>query len=150
MSLKQAVNPASADPSRDPRPALIVLIVLCFIFIVTYVGRLAERAQMNAETARLEGQIAQAKVHNTELVARQAYVNSQAFVDEKAREALGLVKRGDEMIIALPPLASPVNADANTTVNTDLPPLVIPEKNSSPSQLPIWQQWVDLFVAPVP
>ncbi len=146
MSLKQAVNP---DPTRrDPRPALIVLIVLCFVFIVTYVGRLAERAQMNAETARLEGQIAQAKVHHTELAAQREYVNSQAFVDEKARESLGLVKRGDEMIIALPPVASPVNIDANTTVNTELPPLITPEKSSSPSQLPIWQQWVDLFVAP--
>ena len=61
-----------------------------------------------------------------------------------------LVKRGDEMIIAMPMVANSTDGETNSADNATLPSLNSPEKSSSPSQLPIWQQWVDLFVPSAP
>ena len=135
------VNPAP-QPIAAPPPArrrvvgtvLAALIVLCLIFIVGYVQRLAEKDAVTAEIAALEQQIAEAQVRSAVLAGELAQVNDNAHIGAIARDALNLVQEGDQPLILIDgpaPAAAPAAGAAAV--------------RSPVSTQPTWQQWMDLI-----
>lgn len=68
-----------------------VVLVLCFIFAYNSVGMKA-RIQENAEVeADLRSQIAEQEQLKEDLVRESEYIQSDAYIEEIARDKLGLV-----------------------------------------------------------
>jgi cell division protein FtsB len=124
----------NSAPSQRPL-VLLALIIGCLLFILGYTGRLAEQGRLRAEAVRWEGRIAAAQQRQAELEAQLAYVRSEAYVHQQARDVLNLVQPGDELVILVEgtPVA-PVSVPVAETVT------------ASPHVVPNWQQWLDLFL----
>jgi len=127
--------PAPAPTRRVAGVVLGALIVLCLIFIVGYVQRLAEKDAVAAEIAALEQQIADAQVRNAVLAGELAQVNDNAHVGAIARDALNLVQEGDQPLILIDPPA----------VTAAVPAAGAAAVRAPVSTQPTWQQWLDLI-----
>jgi cell division protein FtsB len=123
-----------SGPSPSQRLVLFALIVFCLLFLVGYASRLAERARLQAEIAGWQARMAQAQQEQALLQAQLDYVQSDAFVHERARNELGLVLPGDELVIRLEQKAAlPASAPATG------------EPAVRSAGKPTWRQWLDLF-----
>ncbi|RIK43870.1 MAG: hypothetical protein DCC55_04215 [Chloroflexi bacterium] len=124
------------NSASNRRPfVLLALILGCLLFILGYTGRLAEQGRLRAEAARWEEQIAVSQQRQAELEAQLAYVRSEAYIHQQAREVLNLVQPGDELLILIE--------------GTPVPPTVTAMSEAGPAALqlvPNWQQWLDLFL----
>jgi cell division protein FtsB len=121
-------------PLQSQRLVLFALIVFCLLFLVGYASRLAEQARLQAEIAGWEARITQAQQEQALLQVQLEHVQSDAFVHERARNELGLVLPGDELIIRLeqqPALLASAPATGEPAVR--------------PTDKPNWRQWLDLF-----
>jgi cell division protein FtsB len=123
-----------SGPSHSRRLVLFALIVFCLLFLVGYASRLAERARLQAEIANWEERIVQSQQEQALLQAQLTYVQSDAFVHERARDELGMVLPGDELVIRL---------EQGPTLQPGEPALGEPTIQSS--SRPNWRQWLDLF-----
>jgi cell division protein FtsB len=121
------------------RHSLVLLLLIggCLLFIVGYTGRLAEQARLQSEAVVWEGRIAAAQQRQAELSEQLAYVRSEAYVHQEAREALNLVMPGDELVVLVEGTAVP---PAQRNVAGPSVTLVRP--------IPNWQQWLQLFLPP--
>lgn len=79
-----------------------VLIGLCLFFTISYMGRLVERMQIEAQAAEWEQRIEDAHVRQAELQAQLAFVTSQSYVEEVARKEFGYALPGDSVVIVVP------------------------------------------------
>ena len=137
MPTRKLVNPDQATPDsiQSTRIVLGILIVLCLGFIISYAGRLAKKAQLQAEVAHWEERIEQANQRRVVLEAERQAVDSDAYVQKKARDELGMAQPGDSIIVVIPStpmaLAAPVTNQPQSTK-------VVMEAN--------WEQWFALFV----
>ncbi|MEZ4732482.1 MAG: septum formation initiator family protein [Caldilineaceae bacterium] len=116
-----------STPKRNPRILWFLVLFLCLFFVISYGGRLATKARLEAEIAGQVARIEQAEQHQQALQQQLAYVRSDAYVEATARNELGMVRPGDEVLIVVegPP---PVAAESTVT-----PPAVAP---------PFWQEWL--------
>jgi cell division protein FtsL len=121
-------------PTTAPRQALLfVLIVLCLLFVVGYASRLTEQTRLQVAIARQEARIVQAQQKQARLQAELTHVQSDAYVEQVAREQLGMVQPGDQLVIrvAPPPEAVQPAPEPSVTAMSPMPPP--------------WQQWLELF-----
>ncbi len=130
-----STNLSTPSPARNLRFALVILIVFCLIFIVSYTARLAKRAQLSAEAQHWEERIDQAHQKRLVLEAERQYVGSDAYVQKEARDELGMAKAGDAIVVVIPSTPTPLVAavELQTEPTTEL----AGQAN--------WQQWFALF-----
>jgi cell division protein FtsB len=124
-----------SGPSYVQRLALFGLIAFCILFLLGYASRLAERARLQAEMLAWAGRIDQARQEQAVLGAQLAYVQSDAYIHEQARNELDLVLPGDELVIRIQPTPAPPVA-----LQVEVQPPV------TPTTVPIWRQWFELFL----
>ena len=134
VSRTPSATPSTANSPRTSHLALIVMIGLCLLFIVSYAGRVVQRTYLEADTVHWEAKIAQAEANTFVLAAERSYVESDAYIQEKARNELGLVQPGDALVIVVPSTPTPVITPAAL------------EESVQNTEKANWQQWLDLFV----
>lgn len=138
--------PQNQPESNRSRVLLAILILSCLVFMVSYAGRLVEKWRVQRDIALWQQRLDEAQQAQAALVQESRRVLSQDYVDEAARNELGLSKEGDEVIViveatptALPaPLASPAAVEMGAEAQSPI----------WPEQPPAWQQWWELFAEP--
>ena len=123
-----------ADSMRQHRFLLFVLIAFCLLFITGYTSRLIRKAQLQAEVQLWQTRIEAAHHKQTTLQAERTYVQSDAYVHQKARELLGLAQPADKLVVIVE--STPA---VGVAVDPAHPPTVT-------NQRPYWQQWLQLFL----
>lgn len=136
MSASNPIEPLPSEERNDPRPLLVLLIVLCSILVVTYALRLDERDRVEEAIAAQTAANEDARARSAELRDTLEKVNRPAHLELIIRGFLGLGKEGD---IRLVPVDAP-----------DLPMLGAPAPDvaAAPSgeSAPVWRQWLTLFL----
>jgi cell division protein FtsB len=84
------------------------LIVVYFLF--TFAGNAIKGHQLNEQEAQLNADIASMQDRYQRLQALEQYLKSDEYVEQVAREQLGLVKPGEIGIVAIPTQPSPTPA----------------------------------------
>lgn len=97
------------------RRLLIALIIFCIFFAMIYTARLGRYADLQTDQALWEQRIERSQEKQAQLLEWRNYVDSEAFVAEKAREELGWSQDGDELILVVDP-ASEVEAGGEVEV----------------------------------
>ena len=134
VSRTPTATSSTTNSLRTSHLALIVMIGLCLFFIVSYAGRVMQRTYLETKVVHWEAKIAQAEANTLALAAERSYVESDAYIQEKARNELGLVQPGDALIIVVPSTPTPV-----------ITPVAV-EESVQNTEKANWQQWLDLFV----
>jgi hypothetical protein len=134
MPASKVLTPAPEEEVRkDPRPLLVVLIVLCAIFVVTYALRLDERDRVEAAIVAQKAANAAAITRGAELREILTQVTRPAYLDIIIRQFLGMGKDGDTRLV-------PVDAPGLATA-APVPLLETAPRYSGP----VWRQWLTLF-----
>ncbi|MEZ4867586.1 MAG: septum formation initiator family protein [Caldilineaceae bacterium] len=122
-------------PRRDRRILLLFLAIFSLIFLGSYASRLAAKAHLDAEIGQWQGRIARAQQRQADLAKELTYIHSDAYVQEKARDELGLIRPDEELVIVLTaqPPTIPVAAAQPTTAALAV------DQNSN------WRSWLALF-----
>lgn len=117
-----------SNPKRNPRILWTIVLLFCLLFAVTYGERLATKAYLEATLVRQRAAIAQAKQRHQALQQQLAYVQSDAYIEETARNELGMMLPGDELLVIVE--SPPRTLAANEGVES---------MTVSP---PFWQEWL--------
>jgi len=91
-------------------PARIVLGVAALIavyFLFTFAGNAIKGRQLSLQEEALNSEIRAQQERYQELQALEQYLKSDEYIEQVAREQLGLVKPGETAIIAIPTEPSP-------------------------------------------
>jgi len=126
-------------PSRST--LAISVVVLLIIAVVaglawTFGRQLALARQMRAEEAWLEQKVASEKARYDDLVAQLAYVRSDEYVEQWAREDAVLARGGETVVVLV------MDDDDSSLLETSV--VVTPEPESEPFWVELW----DLFFGP--
>ena len=97
---------AAGRAAARPRPRFtaraavlaVVVVALLFYLLVPLKAYLAQRSSLD----RLDHQVAQLQQHNARLEAQVRRLNDPRYVEQRARECLGMVKPG-EVRFSIPP-----------------------------------------------
>jgi len=119
-----------------------VVVVTIVLFLAVDFGRRAIDAyRLSRVVATLEEEVAAMRAENEALKERLEYVDTDAYIEEAAREKLRWVQPGDTAVIVLPseeqeapeatPLPSPGNLQGEEVIKK-----------------PNWQRWLDLLFGP--
>ena len=128
-------NLSTTTAPRNSRVKLVVLIGFCLIFVISYAGRLAKKAQLENEAERWTARIEQANQQRLVLAAENDYVASNAYVQKTARDELGLAQAGDSIVLLVAMTPTPPA------------PLVAPQHSAiKTSAAENWRQWLAIFV----
>ena len=128
-------EPVSSRPQRDLRLIFFVLIGLCFLFIAGYVQRQQEMGAVLEAIAAKQQQIDEDVRTQQELLAALEDSKDPAQVAAAARDELGMVLPGDQVIVPIEPPPTPTLTVAQ--VQAQVQPRVVVE--------PPWRQWMDLI-----
>lgn len=117
-----------AHPKRNPRILWTIVLLLCLFFAISYGARLTAKAKLEAAIQQQITRIAETKQRQVALQQQLTYVRSDVYVEEVARNQLGMIQEGDEVLIVVKgvsqaapqPLADPATA----------------------TQPPLWQEWL--------
>ena len=106
------------------RAVILIILITMGIGIVRSVYTLSQKKGIIAERQRvLAGLISQ----NNQLQQELREATSPAFIEQAARDKLGLVREGETVVIM----------DKSQIVN--------PNSQNNPQELPPWKQWWSLF-----
>ena len=105
----------------------IIAIIILVIVIKNNISSITRTLEDENTTANLKGQLAKEQEKNQFLKERLFYVKTNQFVEDEAREKLGMSKPGEYVVIA--PTSAPLN---NEKI----------EINAKPN----WRRWLDLFL----
>jgi cell division protein FtsB len=145
----------SVTPQQRTQFFIFLLIGMCLVFAVSYTGRVLTKIRVDNAVVAQEGRNLTAMERSVELDGRLTYVQSDAYIEEKARGEFGMAQPGDKKVVILPqpntngtsaapsPLVSPPQP-APTTVRPAGP---VPSPNLPDLSLPVWRQWLALFRA---
>ncbi|PKM42645.1 MAG: hypothetical protein CVV03_09620 [Firmicutes bacterium HGW-Firmicutes-8] len=86
-------------------PSVVLLIILGFIFY-SFGGQMAEMYNVQHEIKKIQDQVDELRLKNTDLRKQVDQLGSGAYVEREAREKLGLVKPGEKIILEAKPGAS--------------------------------------------
>ena len=117
-----------ATPKRNPRILWLIVLFLCLFFAISYGARLTAMANLASSIQQQSARIAEAKQQQQALQQQLVYVRSDAYVEEVARNQLGMVQAGDEVLIVVKGVNQPAaqqTADPATAINP-----------------PLWQEWL--------
>ncbi len=109
--------------------------VLLF-FIASYIGRDLEYRAAVAELHQWETRLNAERTRGARLQQELGWVQSDAYLEEAARRELGLVRRGDTLVVPVS-VASPAEPTATPVAPAQT-------GRAAPAQPP-WQTWRDLF-----
>ena len=116
-------------PKRDTRLLSLILIGICLILVVTYMGRLVTKANVDNAIVQKQAAIVAAKENQLALEAELRYVRSDAYVQEEAHDELNLMQPDEEIIVVVTtvpaPVAAPAGVDETTTATE-----------------PFWRRWL--------
>ena len=133
-------QPASRRPTRGTRAVLIVFISLCLVFVASYSSRLLKKGSIEAEIRETQAKIDAGKQEKLVLQAELAYIATDDYIDEVARNELHWVKEGDTVVVVV---------DSTSVAPTSQPAAELqPTEALSPpnsSETPIWQQWFSIL-----
>ena len=106
-------------PKRDTRLLSLILIGICLVLVVTYMGRLVTKANVDNAIVQKQAAIVAAKENQLALEAELRYVRSDAYVQEEAHDELNLMQPDEEIIVVVTtvpaPVAAPAGVDETTT-----------------------------------
>lgn len=104
----------------------IITIIIGFYLILTTVRALGDFWNAGDKLTQRQRRLATLQKQQQELYKRKAQVESEEYVEQVARNELGMAKTGEKIIIV------PEN-------------LLIPPTESVEQNVPNWQKWRDLF-----
>lgn len=108
---------------------LLLVLTVALYFGVAFTGELLESQRIAGQMATLNLNIGQLKAENARLSAAVAEAKTDTFVEQQARDKLGMVKPGDNPIIV-----------------TNAPPAPPPPAPAAAPPPPShWQRWASLF-----
>lgn len=99
---KVPANKKTASSRKNRRKGSPILLGICiFIGILLYTswGNIGQIWQMYWQRAELEQLIADMEAENSELAQKVQYMETDAWVEQAARDELGLVKPGEIILI---------------------------------------------------
>ncbi len=105
---------------------LVLLIVLLLLAIYRIIHSIKDTYSSFHHAERLKQELVQKQRKNTFLKERLEYVRTDSFINEQARDQLGLVQKDEFVILAPPPKETPLDM-------------------SSLEQLPTWKKWIKIF-----
>lgn len=117
-----------AHPKRNPRILWTIVLLLCLFFAISYGARVTAKAKLEATIQQQLTRIDEAKQRQVALQQQLTYVRSDAYVEEVARNQLGMVQEGDEVLIVV----KGVSHQAPTSTAD-------PATTAQPS---LWQEWL--------
>ncbi len=135
--------------SRNPRVLLAVSAVLCLIFAASYLGQLWRLNRVQDALVAEQAGIKLAQQQNARLGDELAYVQSDEYTMQTARDELGQSQPGDQILLVLPeqPSVGDANSDNERVIANPAGKEAAATLTSQPSELiPNWQQWLLLFV----
>lgn len=115
--------------SKDKLIGLLLLIIgLIFIFNLT--GSIWRLWHQDEPLREAEKRLEELKEENQELKRKKAYINSERFVEEQARDKLNWAKE-DEVMVILPEEILNLKDEG--------------EEQGSEEEMPNWQKWLEIF-----
>jgi cell division protein FtsL len=118
-------------------PLFVAAGVVFTLFVIG--GKAVQSYELKQEALALERRIDGLKIENRQIKQQLEYYRSDQFIEKVAREELGLIKPGDVAVVMVMPSDNPLPA------LPDPVPLVSPARQT-PSDIPTWQRWLQLFV----
>jgi cell division protein FtsB len=115
--------------------SLILLAISCWM-LANLVGQVLTGAQLERQRALAEADVGQIGLDNADLKDQVTYAESAGYVEQVAREQLGMAR--DEDIVILPTFPDTKAPEATP------PPAPIP----SPTQQPNWRGWQQALFPP--
>jgi cell division protein FtsB len=102
--------PATAGPRRRARLSArgAVLLVLVMLLLVAAIGPVRSLLAERSGLTQLQQQATQLQARNAELQAQVDRLNDPAYVEELARECLGMVHAGEIAFRAIPKQGAPI------------------------------------------
>lgn len=91
---------------------ITIVVVIAVIAAFNFYQNIARMNQLENQIEKIEAQIAQAETENEKLKRQLENSNSNEYIEEVAREKLGLVKPGEKMFI---PVEEEENSDSEKT-----------------------------------
>lgn len=105
MSVSDRGQPRKRKRFKLKGPSVVLLIILGFIFY-SFGGQMAEMYNVQHEIKKIQDQVDELRLKNTDLRKQVDQLGSRAYVEREAREKLGLVKPGEKIILEAKPDAS--------------------------------------------
>ena len=153
------------NASSNRRPLYFIAILLCLIFVISYVGRLSRRASLRAEIVAKEQLIEEAVERQFELEEYRTYVGSDAYVEEVMREEFGMAREGETLMVLVDPPSLPTptpdpgpgavpDSDPSEGAALQLEPALDMAEGADPDgsvkggqavDEPTWRQWISFF-----
>ncbi len=112
---------------------LLSIVTVLLFFIASYVGRDLEYRAAMTELQQWNDRLATEQKRGEHLQQELEWVQSDAYLEEAARRELGLVRRGDTLVV-------PVSAASTPAVTPT------PAARAADPARPPWQSWRDLFL----
>ena len=78
---------------------IMVVVIIALVAVFNFYQNMAKMNQLENQIEEIESQIAQAEAENKKLKRQLENSNSYEYIEEVAREKLGLVKPGEKMFI---------------------------------------------------
>ena len=133
------------DTSSRAWPSITRLVAIVAVVIALVLGlNLGRQAtvvyRLRREEARLEQAVVEEKATATALETREAYVQSDEFVEEWARTVAKLTQPGEVRVVILGE-----GQQSTEPLGLDLEVHRLQEEEP----LPYWQQWWELFFGPI-
>jgi len=121
------------NPKRSSRLLWILVVSLCLFFAIIYGERLAATVYAERLIDQQAARVEEKKQRQQVLQQQLAYVRSDAYAEEVARNDLGMVLPGDELWVVVDS-PQPMTTTADTVNSVDIATTVAP---------PFWQAWLD-------
>jgi cell division protein FtsB len=121
--------------------AAIVTVTISLTLLVGFAYKINSYEQIKQEAQRLQDKLERVEADNQALLARKAFVQTDAYVEQVAREELNFGRFGDTVVMVKNVSAQKVEAgllsspDAGESAVTTSPP---------------WQAWYELFFGQPP
>lgn len=124
----------------------VIAAVVTVYFGVRTSGAVLQNQALAHQLAQQRGIVRTLEAQNSALADQLTYQQTPAYVEQVAREQLGLMKPGDHVIQLQTATASQPPAPAATPT----PAAPAPKPAAGPPPEPNWRRWFDLFLNPAP
>lgn len=88
--------------NKNRLPGLLVVVLLCYL-ILSFFSQFHRLDAMQQDLKQLQAQLADLQKKNAELKQQLKTVQSDEYIEQVARERLGLVKPGEARIVPVKP-----------------------------------------------
>lgn len=105
---------------------LLLVLTVALYFVVAFAGELLTNQRIDRQTASLSADIGRLRTENQQLRTQVAAAHTNGFVEQEARDRLGLIQPGDTPVVV-------VNAPAPSP----------PPPPPTPTPAPHWQHWAE-------